>query len=107
MGQNPERIEQGGVVFGAHFHENEHLVLGFGMADTMEELERFKTSKYVQADTADSYQNAKSQLEQGRWFLYVGTPCQIAGLKGFLQKEYENLITVDIICHRVPPITYL
>lgn len=100
-------IEQGGVVFGAYFHKNENLVLDFGMADTMEGLECFKTSKYVQADTADSYQNAKRELEQGRLVLYVGTPCQIAGLKGFLRKEYENLITVDIICHGVPPITYL
>lgn len=100
-------IEQGGVVFGTYFQKKEHLVLEFGMADTMDGLERFKTSKYVQADTADSYQNAKRQLEQGRLVLYVGTPCQIAGLKGFLRKEYENLITVDIICHGVPPVTYL
>lgn len=100
-------IEQGGVVFGTYFQKKEHLVLKFGMADTMEGLERFKTSKYVQADTVDSYHDAKRQLEQGRMVLYVGTPCQIAGLKGFLRKEYENLITVDIICHGVPPITYL
>lgn len=100
-------IEQEGVVFGTSFREGENLVLDFEMADTMEGLEKFKTSKYVQADTANSYVKAKEQLEAGKRVLYVGTPCQIAGLQGFLRKDYENLITVDIICHGVPPITYL
>lgn len=100
-------IEQGGVVFGTSFREGENLVLNFWMADTMDGLEKFKTSKYVQADTANSYVKAKEQLDEGKKVLYVGTPCQIAGLQGFLGKDYENLITVDIICHGVPPITYL
>lgn len=100
-------IEQGGVVFGTYFKPNENLVLEFGMASSVEELERFKTSKYVQADTADSYEKAKEQLDNGKLVLYVGSPCQIAGLYGFLRKDYENLLTVDIICHGVPPIEYL
>lgn len=100
-------IEQGGVVFGTYFKPNDNLVLEFGMASSVEELERFKTSKYVQADTADSYEKAKEQLDNGKLVLYVGSPCQIAGLYGFLRKDYENLLTVDIICHGVPPIEYL
>lgn len=100
-------IEQEGVVFGTSFREGENLVLDFEMADTMEGLEKFKTSKYVQADTANSYVKAKEQLEADKRVLYVGTPCQIAGLQGVLRKDYEKLITVDIICHGVPPITYL
>lgn len=66
------------------------------------ELNKFKGSKYVQSDTMDTYSKIKELLENERLVLYSGTPCQIAGLKMYLRKEYENLITVDLICHGVP-----
>lgn len=59
-------------------------------------------SKYVQSRIGDSYTQAKAFLQQGRRVLFSGTPCQIAGLRNYLRKDYPNLITVDIICHGVP-----
>lgn len=100
-------IANGGVVFGTDWNKGNELELEIKMAETEGEMEHFKTSKYVQAFTGDSYKRAKQQLVQGRQVLYVGTPCQIAGLKGYLQKEYENLTTIDLICHGTPPIEYL
>lgn len=100
-------IEKGGVVFGTDFIANKELELVISMGETKEDLQRLKSSKYVQASTGDSYKNTKKQLECGRMVLYVGTPCQIAGLQSYLGKEYDNLITVDLICHGTPPIKYL
>lgn len=100
-------IEQGGVVFGSKYTGVDELKCEITMATTMEELEDFKSSKYVQVSTGDSYQKAKEQLDLGRKVLYVGTPCQIGGLLNFLRKDYENLTTMDLICHGVPPMKYL
>lgn len=49
-----------------------------------------------------AYAQAKKDLLDGKSVLFSGTPCQIAGLKQYLKKDYENLLTVDIICHGVP-----
>lgn len=61
-----------------------------------------EASKYVQSRIGSTYQQAKDFLEAGRLVLFSGTPCQIRGLKLFLAKEYENLLTVDLVCHGVP-----
>lgn len=98
-------MRNGGKVYGTAYEKN--LDLKIKMAASEEDLEVFKSSKYVQSDTADSYISVKEQLQQGKEVLYIGTPCQINGLLHFLQKPYENLYTVDLICHGVPPIEYL
>lgn len=93
-------IEQGGVVFGAKFNQNwevEHCY-----AETIEELEPLMRSKYVQSNIGNTYNEAEQFLKQGRQVIFVGTSCQIAGLKRFLRKEYDNLLAVDFICHGVP-----
>jgi coenzyme F420-reducing hydrogenase beta subunit len=59
-------------------------------------------SKYVQSDAADAIDNAASLLERGIPVLFSGTPCQIAGLRKYLRRDYDNLIAVDFICHGVP-----
>lgn len=59
-------------------------------------------SKYVQSQTGDSYKQVKSYLENNLEVLYFGLPCQIAGLYNFLEKDYSNLYTVDLVCHGVP-----
>lgn len=92
-------IEQGGVVFGAKFNG---IHLQHSCAETLEEIYPFMGSKYIQSDVADSYNKVKSYLLQDRLVLYSGTPCQIVGLKRFLHKDYEKLITVDLLCHGVP-----
>lgn len=93
-------IAEGGVVFGARFDEHWQVVMDY--AETMEGIRTFMGSKYVQARMANAYQDAKRFLAAGRKVLFTGTPCQIAGLHHFLRKRYDNLLTVDIICHGTP-----
>ena len=93
-------IQHGGVVFGAAF-DQEFLVHHIGVED-VNGLEKLRGSKYLQSRTEDTFREAKTALDQGRWVLYSGTGCQIAGLKAYLKQDYPNLITVDILCHGVP-----
>lgn len=94
-------IEKNGVVFGAAFAGDSWQVKHVGV-ETEEELSRFRSSKYVQSDIADTYKQAKEELDKGRWVCFSGTPCQIYGLKQFLRRVYEKLITVDVECRAVP-----
>ena len=98
-------MEEGGAVFGCAF--DDELNLNIRMAESENDLEIFKGSKYVQSCTDFSYKVVKEQLENDKKVLYVGSPCQIDGLLHYLRKPYDNLYTVDIICHGVPPIKYL
>ena len=93
-------IQEGGVVFGARFDENWEVKHDY--TETIEGLAAFRGSKYVQSRMEDNYRKAEMFLKQGRKVLFSGTPCQVAGLKRFLRKEYEHLLTVDFICHGVP-----
>ncbi len=93
-------IDQGGVVFGAKF--NSEWCVEHSYATTREELRPLRGSKYVQSKIGRSYIDAKRFLKEGRKVLFSGTPCQIAGLRYFLRREYENLLSIDIICHGVP-----
>lgn len=93
-------IQSGGVVFGAGFDENYNVRHGY--VDNMDDLKKFRGSKYVQSTIGNSYYDAKKFLEQGMQVLFTGTPCQIAGLKRYLKKDYDNLVCQDIVCHGVP-----
>lgn len=93
-------IEDGGVVFGAQFNTEWDVV--HGKALTKEEIYKFRGSKYVQSKIGNTFAEAKEFLNCGQKVLFSGTSCQIMGLKRFLRKEYENLITIDVICHGVP-----
>ena len=94
-------LEDGGVVFGCTLNDKlqaEHIYV-----ETLEDLENnLRGSKYVQSRIGNTYEQAKNFLRQGRKVLFSGTPCQIAGLRKYLRKDYENLLTVDLICHGVP-----
>lgn len=93
-------LDNNGIVIGAALDDElmvEHIVV-----DNKNDLEKLRSSKYVQSNIKDSYEKAKEFLEQGRLVYFSGTPCQIEGLKAYLSKEYKNLITQDIICHGVP-----
>lgn len=99
-------IKQGGVVFGSRYDENLTPVMTY--AEKLDELEYFKGSRYVQSLVgSDTFKHVRSFLNEDRLVLFIGTPCQIAGLKMFLRKDYDNLITVDLICHGVCPTKYL
>ena len=93
-------IRQNGVVFGARFSKDWIIVHDY--TDKIEELDSFRGSKYVQSQIGNSYKQAQTFLKQGRWVLFVGTSCQIAGLNLFLKKKYDRLIAVDVVCHGVP-----
>lgn len=93
-------IRSGGVVFGVvgKLFEDVHHV----KACTSEELKALCGSKYVQSRIGHTYLEAKTELKSGRKVLFTGTPCQIAGLYSYLGKDYDNLLTVDLMCHGVP-----
>ncbi len=93
-------INEGGVVFGARFDEEWNVIHSW--TDTIEGIAAFRGSKYVQSTIGDTYREAREFLKQGRKVLFSGTPCQIAGLKKYLRKDYDNLLTVDVVCHGVP-----
>ena len=93
-------LQDSGLVFGAAYDNN--LSLRHISVQSGDELWRLKGSKYVESDIGSTFRDAKSLLDDGKKILYSGTPCQVAGLKSFLGKEYRNLLTVDLICHGVP-----
>lgn len=93
-------LEKGGKVVGVRFNENTEVI--YDIAGTREECQAFRGTKYVAADSSDIKVRVKELLNQGTIVLYQGNPCQIAGLKNYLRKDYPNLYTVEIICHGVP-----
>lgn len=93
-------VEQGGVVYGCYLDEDKWTAYHIGVSDK-DGVQRIRNSKYLQSDTRDTFLKVKQNLQDGKIVLYIGTPCQIAGLKSYLRKEYENLYTVDLICHGV------
>lgn len=93
-------IEENGIVFGSAYDEN--LMPYQKYVTDKKELQQLRGSKYVTSDTKKTFSQVKEFLEEGKKILYIGVPCQIGGLKKFLKKDYENLYTIDIICHGVP-----
>lgn len=93
-------IEENGIVFGVKLDEHQKAVFSF--TENVEGLSEFRGSKYVQAQVGNAFKECKNFLIENKKVLFTGTPCQIEGLKLFLGKEYENLLTMDIICHGVP-----
>lgn len=93
-------IDNGGVVFGAMWDENWNVKHSY--IENKSDLKLFRGSKYLQSSIGDTYIQAEQFLQNGRQVLFSGTPCQIAGLKQFLNKIYDNLIAIDFICHGVP-----
>ena len=95
-----EIIRRNGVVCGAAFDEEFNLSHQF--TENEEQLEKLRTSKYLQSSINDTYKKVKKCLNEGRYVLFTGTPCQIEGLIAYLDRTYEKLYTQDIICHGVP-----
>lgn len=93
-------IREGGVVFGVRFDERWQAV--FDHAETIEGLAAFRGSKYLQARVGNAIKEARDFLKAGRKVLFSGTPCQIAALRHFLHRDYDNLLCVDFICHGAP-----
>lgn len=93
-------INEGGVVFGCDGKDIRRV--HHAPKETNDSLDDLKGSKYVHSYIGDIYQQVKIELEKNRLVLFIGTPCQVAGLKAYLrQKNYLNLYTVDLVCHGV------
>lgn len=93
-------LKNGGIIYGVTLEDNikaKHI-----RVDDVEDLTSLQGSKYIQSSIENCYRKANADLLDGRIVLFSGTACQIAGLKSFLNKDYDNLITIDIICHGVP-----
>ncbi len=90
----------GGTVFGAELDEN--LQVCHTAVTDEAGLAKLRGSKYVQSKMAGVFKEVRTLLNTGKPVLFSGTPCQIAGLKVFLMKDYANLFTVDVVCHGVP-----
>ena len=93
-------INNHGVVFGAAFDQKMHL-RHIGV-ETLDGLEPLRGSKYVQSHVEEAFREVQRFLKEKRFVYFVGTPCQVAGLKAFLIRDYDNLLTSDLVCHGVP-----
>lgn len=93
-------LNKGGYVCGVAWDKNfeaKHIII-----NDEKDLHKLRYSKYVQATTDNCFSEIKKLLEDDKYVLFSGTPCQNAGLIKFLNKDYEKLITVDILCHGAP-----
>lgn len=93
-------LDKNGIIFGATLNNQfnvEHISI-----KNKDELKLIRGSKYIQSNINDNFIEAKKYLTENRQVLFSGTPCQIAGLKKYLGKEYDNLICIDVFCHGVP-----
>ena len=92
-------LEQNQYVAGAVWTDNwevEHIV-----TNRIEDAEKMRSSKYIQSNLKATYCKIKDLLNKNKKVLFCGTPCQVAGLKKYLGADYENLFTIDLICHGV------
>ncbi len=95
-------LRQGGVIYGADYDDELRVV--HRRAETKEQRDRMRISKYVQSELGDIHTQIKNDLVQGRSVLFSGTPCQTAGLRGFIGDSPHGgrLLTCDLICHSIP-----
>lgn len=93
-------LEESGVVYGAGFDDNYRVL--HKRAETPAQRDELRYSKYVQSDVVSAYKSVKTDLESGIPVMFTGTPCQVSGLRAYLRKQYQNLYTVDLVCHGVP-----
>lgn len=95
-----EILKSGGVIFGASYGKSgvvEHICV-----DNVESLWKLRGAKYSQSYLGDTFIEVKKHLLLGENVLFSGTPCQVAGLKAFLRRDFDNLFCIDFVCHGVP-----
>lgn len=92
-------LSDNGIVIGAAFNDNmelKHIAI-----EKIDDLEKLKGSKYLQSNINNMFSYIKEKINDKK-ILFVGTPCQVAGLHAYLKKDYDNLICIDLFCHGVP-----
>lgn len=95
-----QMLRDGGYVCGAVFDDKFHVK--HILSNAKEDILRMMGSKYAQSNMGHCYREIKDVLEKGCKVLFSGCPCQAAGLRTFLGKEYPNLLLVELICHGIP-----
>lgn len=93
-------ISRNGVVYGAAYDEK--FEVHHCCVDNVDDLHRLRGAKYAESNLGNSFIDILARLKHGRIVLFSGTPCQVAGLKFFVRKDFDNLICVDFVCHGVP-----
>lgn len=93
-------LSKNGYVFGAKL-DKEFYLSHVGI-EKKDDLDFLRGSKYFQSDVSKSFPEIKKLLTAGKMVYFCGTPCQVSGLKLYLVKNFENLITSDLVCHGVP-----
>ncbi len=92
--------EKGGYVCGVAFDSD--FIPRHTIVDTYQEAKAFRNSKYAQSDLGTAFCDIKELLKQNKNVLFIGTPCQVAGLHSFLGKDFSRLVCVDLVCRSVP-----
>lgn len=100
-------IKRGGIVYGAAFNYGEKPFRLECKSSKDVGLQSLQKSKYVQSFIGDAFKCIKRDLDKGKEVLFCGTPCQVDGLLMSLRKKYDQLITIDFVCHGVPPMSML
>lgn len=98
-------LDNDGIVCAAAYDNDYNVSHSFILPDesnTDQTFEKFRGSKYVQSDINQCYGQIKKYLANDKTVCFVGTACQVYGLKCYLQKDYSNLFTVDLVCHGTP-----
>lgn len=93
-------LENGGVVVGCVWDDKKtvkHIIV-----DNKRDLRNLRGSKYVQSDISKLFNPIKNLLDENRIVLFTGVPCQIAAIKAFLKRPYDNIYYIDLVCHGVP-----
>lgn len=92
-------IDNGGYVCGAAFRDDfsvEHIII-----NNKDDIPKLRGSKYMQSNMGNVYTEIKKLLNDGKTVLFTGMPCQAAGLNAYLGKKYDNLYTIDLLCHGI------
>lgn len=93
-------IEKNGVIYGAAYNKNFEVY--HCKINKIDELNKLRGAKYSESILGYCFSNIQENLKSGQYVLFSGTPCQIAGLKSFLKKDYDTLFCVDFVCHGIP-----
>lgn len=93
-------IAENGVVYGAAYDEK--FTVYHCCVDKIDDLQKLRGAKYAESNLGSSFPEILDRLKNGQLVLFSGTPCQVAGLKSFVRKDYNNLICIDFVCHGVP-----
>lgn len=93
-------IMTGGIVCAAGYDEQGKVV--HKLIGSVDEIDELCESKYVQSSLGNCFSEIENSLSSSKKVLFVGTPCQVAGIKAYLKNKDEKLYTIDLVCYGVP-----